>query len=252
MSQAIRIDPDERLPILGVRAGDIPPRIVVVGDPQRAESGAAGLSDVRLLGRNREYATYVGRHEGIPVGVVSHGVGASGAGVCFEELCRAGTRRIIRAGTCGGLQPEVVDGHLVIASAAVRDDGFTDGLVPPIFPAVAHPAVLQALAAAASQSGSHPHTGVVLTSAVFYPHRVLGSSLALWQSAGVVAVEMEVAALLVVAALHGVEAGAILAVDGNPLAGADEDMTGYDPERPVVQEAIVAMLGIAFDAVIAD
>ncbi len=59
---------------------------------------------------------------------------------------------------------------------------------------------------------------------------------------------MEVAALLVVASLHGVAAGAILAVDGNPLAGIDEAMTAYDPNREVVRKAVGTMLGVALDA----
>ena len=69
----------------------------------------------------------------------------------------------------------------------------------------------------------------MLTSDLFYPHEVLGSDLEMWQRTGVVAVEMEVAALLVTAALHGAAAGAILAVDGNPLAEARRRHVGLRP-----------------------
>ena len=251
MGERVRLRPEDRLPILGVKAGEVPRRVVVVGDPKRARAAAAMLEGAEQLGETREYVTFRGVHQGVEVGVVSHGVGASGAGVCFEELCRAGAERVLRAGTCGGMQPEVVDGHLVVATAAVRAEGFTDGLVPPAYPAVAHPVPLAALQRAAG-TGGDVHTGVVLTSGVFYPHPVLGSDLALWQRAGVVAVEMEVAALYVVAALHGVEAAAILAVDGNPLAERDEEMTGYDPDREVVHRAVERMLRIALDAVVDD
>ncbi len=186
----------------------------------------------------------------MPVGVVSHGVGSAGAAVCFEELCRSGARRLVRAGTCGGMQDHVRDGDLVVARGAVRDDGVTPRLVPLGLPAVADPDVLLALRGAAAGAAARVVEGIVLTSDVFYPHEVLGSELLLWQRAGVVAVEMEVAALLVVAHLHGAAAGAILAVDGNPLARGDAEMSGYDPHRQVVTDAVERMIGIALDALV--
>ena len=241
--------PDRFLPILAVRAGDIPARVLVVGDPVRAERIAATLEGARALGRNREYVTIAGRHRGEDIAVVSHGVGSAGATVCFEELCRAGARRLIRAGTCGGMQPDVRDGALVVATAAVRGEGTTAKLVPIGFPATADVDVVLALRQAAAAHGREVVEGVVLTSDLFYPHDVLGSDLLLWQRTGVVAVEMEVAALLVTAALHKVAAGAILAVDGNPLAEADDDMSGYDPHRAIVVHAVDRMVAIALDAV---
>jgi len=241
------VDPDTFLPLIGVRAGDVPASIVVVGDPARAEHLAGRLDEARLVGSNREYRLFTGLHRGVTVGVASHGVGSAGAGICFEELCRGGARRLIRAGTCGGLQPGIADGSLVVATGAVREDGLTPKLVPLGYPALASVDVVAALRRAAAEAGVTTVEGVVLTSDVFYPHDVLGSPLATWAAAGAVAVEMEVAALLVVAALHGAQAGAILAVDGNPLAEGDTDMSGYDPHRQVVRDAVEAMIAIAID-----
>jgi uridine phosphorylase len=239
------------LPILAMSAHDVPERVLVVGDPARAERIAGGLAEARELGRNREYVTFVGRHGGEEIGVVSHGVGSAGATVCFEELCRGGARRLIRAGTAGGMQSDIRDGAIVVARAAVRAEGTTAHLVPAGFPAVADVDVITALRTHAAAAGRDVTEGIVLTSDVFYPHAVLGSDLAMWQRAGVVAVEMECAALFVTASLHGARAGAILAVDGNPLAAGDDDMSGYDPHRDVVVEAIDQMVGIALDAVAA-
>lgn len=249
------MDPDYLFPILGVRAGDLPDRFVVVGDPTRAEAVADRLTGAIELGRNREYATFAGSHLGRRVGVASHGVGAAGAGVCFEELCRGGAGVIIRAGTCGGMQDHILEGTLVVATGAVRAEGFTDKLVPLGFPAVADHGVTAALRAAAGLIGARYSTspvfeGVVLTDSLFYPHGVLGSNLAMWQRAGVVAVEMEAAALFVISSLHGVRAGTILAVDGNPLVEKDDDMSGYDPHRQVVKEAVETMVEIALDALV--
>ncbi len=243
------LDPDTFLPILAVRASQIPERVLVVGDPARAERIAGMLDGAREVARNREYVTLVGRHGSEEIGVVSHGVGSAGATVCFEELCRAGARRLIRAGTAGGMQPAIRDGAVVVARGAVRAEGTTAHLVPVGVPAVADVDVVVALREAAAARQRPITEGIVLTNDVFYPHDVLGSDLAMWQRAGVVAVEMECAALLVTAALHGAAAGAILAVDGNPLAEGDEDMSGYDPHRTVVVEAVDQMIAVALDAI---
>jgi len=237
----------EPTPVLRVRPGEVPERALVVGDPDRAEQVAARLDGGRELGRFREYVTFTGTHRGVEVAVSSHGVGAPGAALCFEELHRAGVRRIIRAGTCGGLQPDVTDGDLVIATGAIREDGLTAGLVPTSFPALASVDVVSSLRRAAEATGQRCHEGVVLTNAVFYAYDVLGSSLATWAEAGAVAVEMECAALFVIGALHGTEVGAILAADGNPLRPGGE---GYDPHRDVVRAGVDVMIGVALDALV--
>jgi len=241
-------NPDSFMPILGIRAGDVPTRVLVVGDPARAQRVASRLDDARELGRNREYVSFGGRLGGEDIGVVSHGVGSAGATVCFEELCRSGARRLIRAGTAGGMQPHVREGTLVVARGAVRQEGVTAHLVPPSYPALADVDVVLALRAAAAANGREVIEGVVLTHDLFYPHDVLGSDLPLWQRAGVVAVEMECAALFITAALHGASTGAILAIDGNPLAEEDDRMSGYDPHREIVTLSVDEMLTIALEA----
>lgn len=235
---------DTFLPIIAVRAADLPEAMVAVGDPARAEKAAEMLDDTRPLGRNREFVSFVGTYRGTRMGVVSHGVGASGAATCFEEMCRGGVRRIVRSGTAGGMQPKVTDGDLVVATGAIRADGYTAGVVPPGFPALADRHLTGRLAEAAGDA----HEGIVLTSAVFYPHDVLGSDLEQWQRAGAIAVEMEAAALFVVGALHGVATAAVFAIDGNPLAEGDSDMADYDPHRETVHAAVDRALHAAFTA----
>ena len=251
-----KASPDTFMPIIGMRAGDLPKRMLVVGDPGRARRVAEMLDDARELAHNREYLTIVGEYNSRAVGVTSHGVGSAGATVCFEELCRSGVEHIIRAGTAGGMQPHVRDGALVIATAAVRDDGTTCRLVPLGFPATASINTVLALRNASAALSDDPerlfHEGVVLTSDLFYPHDVLGGELELWNRAGVVAVEMEVAALLITASLHGVNAGAILAIDGNPLSKQDSDMSDYDPHRQIVVDTVDAAIVVGLAALTAD
>lgn len=241
------MDPDDRLPLLRARAGDVGSRALVVGDPARAEQAAGLLRDARQVGANREYATYTGYAGERRVTVASHGVGSAGAGVCFEELARAGARVIVRAGTCGALQDGIDDGDLVIARGAVRDEGLTARLVPPGYPAVADHRLVAALEHAAGEAGARCHTGIVLSTDVFYPSAAMERSWTPWRASRVLAVEMEVAALFVVAALHGLAAAAVLTVDGNPTRAA-RDMSDYDPYRPVVAAGKERMLRAALAA----
>ena len=230
--------------MLRVRAGDVASRVLVMGDPARAADAAALLEDARQVGSNREYATYTGRFGSQRVTVASHGVGASGAGVCFEELARAGARILIRTGTCGALTDEIADGDLVVASGAVREEGLTPRLAPMSYPACAHHRIVAALEEAAERETVRAHTGVVLSTDLFYPSAAMGQSWEVWQKSGVLAVEMEASALFIVAALHGLVAGGIFTVDGNPTRSA-QDMSEYDPYRPVVSEGKAKMLRLA-------
>jgi len=124
---AIHVNPNAVMPHLKIRSGDVPARMLVVGDPARAERTAALLDGATELSRNREYVMFAGSWKGERVGVASHGVGTAGAGICFEELCRSGVRRIIRAGTAGGMQPDIPEGSLIIATGAVREKWLTRG-----------------------------------------------------------------------------------------------------------------------------
>ncbi len=247
----VRLPADSELPLLRARVADLADRALVVGDPGRAARVAELLDDARQLTANREYHVYSGTYRGVPVTVASHGVGAAGAAVCFEELARGGVTRIIRSGTAGGIQPEVVDGAIVVATGAVRADGVSHQLVPSEFPAIATPELTIALRAAATETGLRTHTGIVLTGDMFYPSDVItGIDHAMWQRAGVVAVEMEASALFVIASLHGIESGAVFAIDGNPLAAKNDSMDDYDPYREVVTQAVDGALRAALDVLV--
>ena len=128
-------DSRKSLTHLGIQSSDLPDRVIVVGDPARAQAAALMLDAYVEVGKNREYVTFRGNHGSVPVAVVSHGVGAAGAAICFEELCQAGVQRIIRAGTAGGLQSQILDGNLVNVTGAVRDEGGSPRIVPISYPA---------------------------------------------------------------------------------------------------------------------
>ena len=95
------MDPNERLPVLRVTPSQLAPRALVVGDRARAAQAAQLLTDPVDLGHNREYRTFTGTYEGVPVTVCSHGIGGPACSICFQELIQGGVKTIIRAGTCG-------------------------------------------------------------------------------------------------------------------------------------------------------
>ena len=91
------------VPIIDIPYGKIADRVIVCGDPKRAERIAEKLEDAEVVAKSREYWTYNGTYKGVPVSVASHGVGGNGASVCFEGLILGGAKTIIRVGTCGTL-----------------------------------------------------------------------------------------------------------------------------------------------------
>ncbi|MCR4403542.1 MAG: nucleoside phosphorylase [Firmicutes bacterium] len=233
------------LPILKIRPGEISSYVVVCGDPGRTGIIAKHLENVREVAYNREYRVVNGVYRGTPVTVASHGVGAAGACVCFEELIKAGARVLIRVGTAGSLSRAIVDGDLIVATGAVREDGVTSQLVPLSFPAIADSKVADALYREARDRGARVAKGIVLTVGAFYPG-ILPLPNAEMSRAGAIGVEMEVSALLIVAALRGARAGAILAVDGVAI---DFEADSYNPNRDVVAKAVELEAEIALDAV---
>ncbi len=237
------------LPCLLVPRGSITPYVLTVGDPDRAVAIGRRLDGGRELGRYREYVTWQGRWDGVDLTVTSHGVGAAGAAVAFEELVLGGARTIIRLGTAGSALADIGSGDLLIATGAIREDGLTQQLLPLSYPAISDLRVTQALVEAAE---AHPRvrfgTGVIMTKAAFYPG-ALPDDRAVWSQTPLVGYEMELAALLIVAALRGARAGGIFTVDGNPTEGVPEDARMYNPHRDIVREGKERMVEVGLDAI---
>lgn len=235
------------LSILEVDSEQLPGLAIVCGDPRRAAKIAAKLDNARELAYAREYRTFVGSYKGVELAVVSHGVGCPGAAVCFEELIKGGVHTLIRVGTAGSYSAEHPAGSLIVSTGCIRTDGLTKQLVPDGFPAIGDSAVVEALYAAAIEQGGIVKKGLTLTLDMFFsgvndfPHKQ-------YKAAGALAVEMEIAALYVIAALRGARAGAIVALDGY----ADSDLAAdYDPHTNVVSEAVEREIQAALEALVA-
>ena len=127
-------NPDKLLPNLKTRPSDLASHALVVGDPERAALAAELLTNAEEVGYFREYRTFTGEFAAKRVTISSHGVGAAGASVCFEELMQGGVKTIIRAGTCGAMRKGIKDGELVIGTGAIREDGTSERLMPNTIP----------------------------------------------------------------------------------------------------------------------
>lgn len=239
----------ETFPVTGIPKAGIPSRALVVGDPFRAERISHMLEDVQEVAHRREYRTFRGKWRGTEILVSSHGVGGPGAICLFQELIDGGVDTIIRLGTAGSMQKGINDADLIIADACVRDDGVTHQLVPDSYPATSAAEVVLALESAAQTDAVPHHRGVVWTRAAFYPGAIdLG--LDSYIKSGVLAVEMELSALLVLASVRGVRAGGALVIDG---AAADDlvDTTGYDPHRDVIAAGVNRGIIVSLNALVA-
>lgn len=232
-------------PHLKVKNGQISPYVIVCGDPARALEIAKLATSYEEIAYNREYRTFNVVHNGEKLTVTSHGVGSAGAAICFNELIQAGAKVIVRVGTCGALCETIGQGDLIVATGAVREDGVTPLMVPVGYPAISDPEVFLTIEKECIDQKTTHKRGIMLTSDLFYTS-VLPSSLALYQKAGVAGVEMEAAALFVIASLAGIRAGAVAAVDGNPLKWEDGD---YDPHGTKVAEGKKKMLLVGLNAV---
>jgi len=214
--------------------GDVGRYCILPGDPGRCEKIAAWFDEPAHVRTNREYVTYTGTLLGEKVSVVSTGIGGPSAAIAMEELVNLGADTFIRVGTCGGIKLDVQSDDVVIATGAVRMEGTSREYAPIEFPAVSDYRVLQALTTAAQQLGKSWHAGVVQCKDSFYgqhsPGRMpvsyeLEQKWQAWKRLGVLASEMESAALFTVAAARAVRCGAVFHVIWNQereLAGLDQ------------------------------
>ena len=192
--------------------GDYADACLLPGDPLRAKYIAETyLADVVQTNAERGLLGFTGTYEGKRVSVQSTGMGCPTATIVAEELIQLGVKRLLRVGTCGGLQPQLVLGDIIVAISAVAADSTAMHLVgnEPHSPTASWDLVHGAVHVAKEQ-GQKITVGPVVSSDLFYnPDR---GQYARWSQRGVLGVEMEAAALFTLGALRGIQAGCILTV----------------------------------------
>ena len=209
--------------------GDYAEACLLPGDPLRAKYIAETFFDDPVQ-RNSERGMlgYTGSFEGKPVSVQATGMGCPSAAIVVEELVQLGVKRLLRVGTCGGLQPDLSLGDLIVAVSAVAADRTVEKLVgfEPHTPTADFGLVHSAVHAAKEQ-GKPVRVGPIVSSDLFYnPDE---GQYERWSARGILAVEMEASVLFTLGALRKVQAGCLLTVSDVVVAGefvriSDEEM----------------------------
>ena len=243
--------PQDKQMHLQIAPGDVGQYCFLPGDPGRCQAIAAHFTSPSLTAQNREFTIYTGRLDGVMVSVCSTGIGGPGAAIAVEELIRCGVHTLVRIGTCGGIDLAVKGGDAVIATGAVRQEGLTRQYVPIEFPAIAHPDVVSALRQASLEQGLPHHTGIVQSKDSFYgqhspetmpAEQELKYLWQAWKRSGVLASEMESAAIFIVSHLRHARAGAIYQVLWNQEREASKmDNPVVTDTGPVILAAVSAM-----------
>ncbi len=229
---------------LGASPGDIADRVLLPGDPLRARHIAQRfLKDASCYNEIRGMYGFTGTYRGTPVTVQGTGMGMPSLSIYVHELITEyGVRRLIRVGSCGAIQPHLRLRDLVIAMAASSDSSITLlAFGGRTFAPSADFGLLRRAWECAGARGLTPHVGNVLSTDLFYHDDQ--DFWKPWARYGVLAVEMETAALYTLAARHGVAALSILTVSdqivrGERVAPRDRETT-FDAMAEVALEAIL-------------
>jgi purine-nucleoside phosphorylase len=217
------------------------------GDPLRAKYIAETyFDDVQRRNSERGLLGYSGTFQGKPVSVQGTGMGCPGATIVFEELIQLGVERLLRVGTCGGLQPHHRLGDMIVALSAVPADSTAMHLVgnEPHCPTASWELIHGAVHAA-KELGQDLRAGPIVSSDLFYNPD--DGQYERWSKRGVLAVEMEAAALFTVGALRGVQAGCLLTVSDIVVEGEFKRISDEELRAAVDRMTRVALATVTAD-----
>ncbi|AOW81032.1 uridine phosphorylase [Halodesulfurarchaeum formicicum] len=232
-------------PHIQVAAGEVNEIALLPGDPGRVDRIAAQCTDATTVAQNREYKVVNATYEGVDLTIVSTGIGSPSAAIAVEELERVGVETVIRVGTTGALQADMEIGDMVVATGATKDEGTSKRYESVANPAVPDYDVVSALVEAAEANDEAVHVGPIATDDAFYAET--DAVVADWEAAGLLAVEMEAAAIFTLARRKGMDAGAICTVDGNLVSGSQKG-EGEEELPPKAKDNVERAIGLALSA----
>ena len=207
------------------------PYAILPGDPARVERMKSYLTDAVDIAYNRELKSVRGYYKGIPVLVVSTGMGGVSTGIVVEELHHIGVTHMIRVGSAGAIQSHLAIGDLILVNGAVRDDGVSHAYVRESYPAIPDTEVLLALVATVKKLDITYQVGLARSHESFYTDEEEAITK-YWSSKGVLAADMETAALFTIGALRGVKTASILntvvLANGNTEQGIQAYVSGKE------------------------
>ncbi len=220
-------------PHINATADAFAPTCLLPGDPLRAKyiaetylEGAECVTDVRnMLG-------YTGTYQGERISVMGSGMGMPSCAIYATELVRYyGVKRLIRVGSCGAVQPEVNLNDVILANSASTDSNMNRQRFGEVdFAACATPRLVHQFLSVADRDQHGVAVGQVFSTDSFYDNQA--SRIEQLQRIGVLAVEMEAAALYAIAAQYKVQALTVLTVSDHLLSeqklSSDARQKGFD------------------------
>ena len=231
-------------PHIGAQYGEIAETVIMAGDPLRAKLMAERFLDDAVQFNNvRGMLGFTGTYKGKRISVMGHGMGMPSIGIYTYELFNFyGVKTIVRVGSAGAIQTDLHLGDLVIAQGACTNSNYAAQYeLPGTFAPIGDFQLLRKAAEACDRMGYAYKVGNVLSSDVFYNENAHNDK---WSAMGVLAVEMEIAALYMNAARSGNRALAICTV-------SDHIITGEETTAEERQNSFTQMMKIALDVAVA-
>lgn len=223
--------------------GDFAPTVLMPGDPLRAQMIAGDfLEDARLVNNVRGVQGYTGAYKGVPVSVMASGMGMPSMGIYSYELFHMyGVENILRIGSAGAISGRLKLRDVVAAQGACTNSNFAHQYgLPGVFAPIADFRLLECAVGVARGMGVEMPVGNLLSSDTFYD---ASNSTMKWAEMGVLAVEMEAAALYMTAARLGKRALAICSISDSLVTG--EELSAADR-----QTTFTAMIKIALETAV--
>ena len=218
-------------PHIGAQYDEIAETVIMAGDPLRAKFMAEKFLENPVQFNNvRGMLGFTGTHHGKRVSVMGHGMGMPSIGIYTYELYNFyDVKTIIRVGSAGSINPDLHIGDLVIAMGACTNSNYAAQYeLPGTFAPIADFALTRGAAEACEKHGYHYMVGNVFSSDVFYAENAHNDK---WMNLGVLAVEMEAAALYMNAARSGNRALVICTISDHLITGevttAEERQTTF-------------------------
>lgn len=230
-------------PHISCEKGAFAKTVLMPGDPLRAKFIAENLlEDAVLVNNVRGVQGYTGKWKGVPVSVQASGMGMPSIGIYSYEMYNFyGVENIIRVGSAGALNKDLHIMDVVAGMGACTDSNYANNFaLPGTYAPIASYKMLRAAEEAAKAKGVELHVGNILSSDVFYTER---GSLD-WVKMGVLAVEMEAAALYMNAARAGKNALCLCTISDH-IVNDEPELTSQQR-----QESMIRMLEIALDTAV--
>ena len=229
-------------PHIGANYGDIAETVIMAGDPLRAKLMAERFLENPVQFNNvRGMLGFTGTRQGKRISVMGHGMGMPSIGIYTYELYNFyGVKTIIRVGSAGAIQMDLHLGDLVIAMGACTNSNYASQYeLPGTFAPIANFDLLRQAAETCDRLGYRYKVGNVLSTDLFYGENAHNDR---WSAMGVLAVEMEIAALYMNAARSGNRALAICTV-------SDHILTGEATTAEERQTTFTKMMDVAFSLI---